>query len=92
MGNTTNSGKIMITAQKEDKMVNIGLSENFSENSLKKMTEGFKSGELEEGLVKDLHEYNKILASYQGGIRVQCETDRGISFNLQLPGKIGVSF
>ncbi len=92
LGNTTNSGKIMITAQKEDKMVNIGLSENFSENSLKKMTEGFKSGELEEGLVKDLHEYNKILASYQGGIRVQCETDRGISFNLQLPGKIGVSF
>jgi|GEM_PF-5230889 len=91
-GNTSNAGKIMITAQKEDKMVIIGLSENFSENSLKKMTEGFKSGELEEGLVKELHEYGEILASYQGGIRVQCETDRGISFNLQLPAKIGVSF
>ena len=91
-GSENGSGKIMITAQKEDKIVSVAISENFSENLLKKATEGFISGEVQEGPVKELYELGKVLESYNGKIKIHSEADQGISINMYLPDKIGMNF
>ncbi|UZR95890.1 PAS domain-containing protein [Chondrinema litorale] len=89
---SSNSGQIMVTAQKADNFSFFTISENFSENSLRKVADNFKTGELPDSAIKNLYDLNVILESHNGKIKIQSETDKGISINVQLPGKIGVSF
>ena len=89
---SSNTGQIMVTAQKADNFSFFTISENFSENSLRKVADNFKTGELPDGAIKNLYDLNVILESHNGKIKIQSETDKGISINVQLPGKIGVSF
>ncbi|MEM1136506.1 MAG: PAS domain S-box protein, partial [Bacteroidota bacterium] len=90
--NSKNTGQIMVTAKKDGNFSFVVISENFSENTLSKIADNFKTGEQLEGEMKMLYEQSKTLESYKGNIKIESEREKGISISIQLPAKIGISF